>query len=155
MVNSNVFRNSKYFYFSAYKLWAQLEEEQNVKLNTKCGILNISSAARKDIYTEILAKNNFKFSDEIDDLPVKKTEEFGYVLEEEGGVLDANLCLRASFEQFVKLGGKFMDGFKLKDFLSDGTIVTVNSEDGNSVQGRNLVLGKKNLNFAMQSTKRI
>ncbi|CBY14655.1 unnamed protein product [Oikopleura dioica] len=125
---------------NAYKLWAQLESEQNVKLNTKCGILNISSASRKQIYTEILSKNNFKFTDKIDDLPVKESEEFGYVLEEEGGVLDANLCVRASFEQFLKLGGKFMDGFKLKDFEDDGTIVTVNSEDGKSVQGRKLVL---------------
>jgi len=85
---------------------------------------------------------------------VKESEEFGYVLEEEGGVLDANLCVRASFEQFLKLGGKFMDGFKLKDFEDDGTIVTVNSEDGKSVQGRKLVLGKKFIS-GMVSTKRI
>ena len=144
MVNSQIFRSPNSLRFSAYKLWAQLENEQNVKLNTKCGILNISSAARKDIYTDILTKNNFKYSDEIGHLPVKETGEFGYVLEEEGGVLDANLCLRASFEQFMKLGGEFMDGFKLKDFEDDGTVVTVNSEDGKSVQGTKLVLGKKN-----------
>lgn len=51
---------------------------------------------------------------------MKESEEFGYVLEEEGGVLDANACLRASFDQFVKIGGKFVGGFKLKDFQDNG-----------------------------------
>ena len=47
---------------NAYKLWKQLEEEEDVKLYTKSGIMNISSKHREHVYTDILKKYNLDHS---------------------------------------------------------------------------------------------
>ena len=47
---------------NAYKLWKRLEDEENIKLYTKCGIMNISDTERAPVFTGILAKNNIDYS---------------------------------------------------------------------------------------------
>ena len=60
----NLYEHERYTQFmpNAYKLWKQLEEEENIKLYTKCGIMNISATERVPTFTEILEKNNCGFT---------------------------------------------------------------------------------------------
>lgn len=60
----NLYEHERYTQFmpNAYKLWKQLEKEENIELYTKCGMMNISTTKRAPIYTGILEKNDHTFT---------------------------------------------------------------------------------------------